>query len=184
MKNVGARFRNRKINNKQLLHVYRAVDIPDLDESVSLQRSIPQTETGVDKEEESVSAHSLPQISFFFGFCPIPARWSLPFFGRLFFFPPFFSYGCTMRMIPDYLSLSITIHHYPSILFESARIVHSWFTFCSLFTLCPLCVEYLLFFSLILSPHWVLCFCSFPSPSIVEELFWGGHVLKRSFPHT
>ncbi|KAG0075146.1 Enhancer of polycomb-like protein 1 [Podila epicladia] len=53
MKNVGARFRNRKINNKQLLHVYRAVDIPDLDESVSLQRSIPQTETGVDKEEES-----------------------------------------------------------------------------------------------------------------------------------
>ncbi|KAF9109259.1 Enhancer of polycomb-like protein 1 [Mortierella sp. AM989] len=53
MKNVGARFRNRKINNKQLLHVYRAVDIPDLDESVSLQRSIPQSETGVDKEEES-----------------------------------------------------------------------------------------------------------------------------------
>ncbi|KAF8937254.1 enhancer of polycomb-like-domain-containing protein [Dissophora ornata] len=53
MKNVGARFRNRKINNKQLLHVHRAVDIPDLDESVSLQRSIPQTETGVDKEEES-----------------------------------------------------------------------------------------------------------------------------------
>lgn len=55
MKNVGARFRNRKINNKQLLRVYRAVEIPDLDESVSLQRSIPQTETGVDKEEESVS---------------------------------------------------------------------------------------------------------------------------------
>ncbi|KAF9912123.1 Enhancer of polycomb-like protein 1 [Lobosporangium transversale] len=53
MKNVGARFRNRKINNKQLLRVYRAVDIPDLDESVSLQRSIPQTETGVDKEEEA-----------------------------------------------------------------------------------------------------------------------------------
>ncbi|KAI1317947.1 Enhancer of polycomb-like protein 1 [Mortierella claussenii] len=53
MKNVGARFRNRKINNKQLLRVYRAVDIPDLDETVSLQRSIPQTETGVDKEEES-----------------------------------------------------------------------------------------------------------------------------------
>ncbi|KAF9938634.1 Enhancer of polycomb-like protein 1 [Modicella reniformis] len=53
MKNVGARFRNRKINNKQLLRVYRAVEIPDLDESVSLQRSIPQTETGVDKEEES-----------------------------------------------------------------------------------------------------------------------------------
>ncbi|KAG0298128.1 Enhancer of polycomb-like protein 1 [Dissophora globulifera] len=52
MKN-GARFRNRKINNKQPLHVYKAVDIPDLDESVSLQRSIPQTETGVDKEEES-----------------------------------------------------------------------------------------------------------------------------------
>jgi hypothetical protein len=54
MKNVGARFRNRKINNKQPLHVYRAVDIPDLDETVSLQRSIPQTETGVDKEEETV----------------------------------------------------------------------------------------------------------------------------------
>ncbi|KAG0209826.1 Enhancer of polycomb-like protein 1 [Mortierella sp. GBA30] len=53
MKNTGARFRNRKINNKQLLRVYRAVDIPDLDESVSLQRSIPQTETGVDKEEET-----------------------------------------------------------------------------------------------------------------------------------
>ncbi|KAK3825926.1 MAG: enhancer of polycomb-like-domain-containing protein [Benniella sp.] len=53
MKNVGARFRNRKINNKQSLRVYRAVDIPDLDESISLQRSIPQTETGVDKEEES-----------------------------------------------------------------------------------------------------------------------------------
>jgi hypothetical protein len=54
MKNVGARFRNRKINNKQLLHVYRAVDIPDLDETLNLQRSIPQTETGVDKEEETV----------------------------------------------------------------------------------------------------------------------------------
>ncbi|OAQ24114.1 hypothetical protein K457DRAFT_142208 [Linnemannia elongata AG-77] len=53
MKNVGARFRNRKINNKQLLHVYRAVDIPDLDETLNLQRSIPQTETGVDKEEET-----------------------------------------------------------------------------------------------------------------------------------
>ncbi|KAF9583961.1 Enhancer of polycomb-like protein 1 [Lunasporangiospora selenospora] len=53
MKNVGARFRNRKINNKQLLRVYRASEIPDLDESLSLQRSIPQTETGVDKEEES-----------------------------------------------------------------------------------------------------------------------------------
>ncbi|KAG0043901.1 Enhancer of polycomb-like protein 1 [Gryganskiella cystojenkinii] len=51
--NVGARFRTRKINHKQLLRVYRAVDIPDLDESLNLQRSIPQTETGVDKEEES-----------------------------------------------------------------------------------------------------------------------------------
>jgi hypothetical protein len=65
MKNVGARFRNRKINNKQSLRVYRAVDIPDLDESISLQRSIPQTETGVDKEEESVSCR-LCTVSFFF----------------------------------------------------------------------------------------------------------------------
>lgn len=93
MKNVGARFRNRKINNKQLLHVYRAVDIPDLDESVSLQRSIPQTETGVDKEEESVSAltpcpyarHFFPRHSW---------QTSLPLFGH-FFFPPFF-YVCAM----------------------------------------------------------------------------------------
>ncbi|KAF9969175.1 Enhancer of polycomb-like protein 1 [Actinomortierella ambigua] len=50
---AAVRFRNRKINNKQSLPVYRAQDIPDLDESLSLQRSIPQAETGVDKEEES-----------------------------------------------------------------------------------------------------------------------------------
>ncbi|KAG5513174.1 hypothetical protein PMAC_001544 [Pneumocystis sp. 'macacae'] len=49
---TGARFRQRKISIKAPLQIYRAADIPDLDEEISLQRSVPLVETGVDKDEE------------------------------------------------------------------------------------------------------------------------------------
>ncbi|KAG4304975.1 hypothetical protein PORY_001650 [Pneumocystis oryctolagi] len=51
-KATGARFRQRKISIKVPLQIYRAADIPDLDEEISLQRSVPLVETGVDKDEE------------------------------------------------------------------------------------------------------------------------------------
>ncbi|KTW27378.1 hypothetical protein T552_02357 [Pneumocystis carinii B80] len=51
-KATGARFRQRKISIKAPLQIYRAIEIPDLDEEISLQRSVPLVETGVDKDEE------------------------------------------------------------------------------------------------------------------------------------
>lgn len=51
-KATGARFRQRKISIRAPLQIYRAIEIPDLDEEISLQRSVPLVETGVDKEEE------------------------------------------------------------------------------------------------------------------------------------
>ncbi|KAG4301260.1 hypothetical protein PCK1_002570 [Pneumocystis canis] len=51
-KAIGARFRQRKISIKAPLQIYRAAEIPDLDEEISLQRSVPLVETGVDKDEE------------------------------------------------------------------------------------------------------------------------------------
>ncbi|KAG5440001.1 hypothetical protein PCK2_000693 [Pneumocystis canis] len=51
-KAIGARFRQRKISIKAPLQIYRAAEIPDFDEEISLQRSVPLVETGVDKDEE------------------------------------------------------------------------------------------------------------------------------------
>ncbi|ORX99523.1 hypothetical protein K493DRAFT_406218 [Basidiobolus meristosporus CBS 931.73] len=47
-----AKFRSRKIDDKRPLPVYRASEIPDFDEVANTQRSVPQVETGVEKEEE------------------------------------------------------------------------------------------------------------------------------------
>lgn len=44
-KATGARFRQRKISIKAPLQIYRAIEIPDLDEEISLQRSVPLVET-------------------------------------------------------------------------------------------------------------------------------------------
>ncbi|RKP11076.1 enhancer of polycomb-like-domain-containing protein [Thamnocephalis sphaerospora] len=46
-------FRSRKVDAKRPLPVYRASEIPDLDEGLSAQRSVPLVETGVEKEEET-----------------------------------------------------------------------------------------------------------------------------------
>ncbi|OZJ06851.1 hypothetical protein BZG36_00048 [Bifiguratus adelaidae] len=45
------RFRNRKLSNKHQLPIYRASELPDLDE-FSVQRHVTEVETGVWKEEE------------------------------------------------------------------------------------------------------------------------------------
>ncbi|KAI9316178.1 enhancer of polycomb-like-domain-containing protein [Dichotomocladium elegans] len=45
-------LRGRKLPNKLPLPVFRESQLPDLDDSANLQRSAPQIETGVEKEEE------------------------------------------------------------------------------------------------------------------------------------
>jgi enhancer of polycomb-like protein len=47
-------FRSRKVDAKRPLPVYRASEIPDLDEGLNAQRAVPIIETGVEKEEETV----------------------------------------------------------------------------------------------------------------------------------
>lgn len=58
----GARHvRQRKLNTKQPLRVIREDEIDELPEDEA-QRNIPQFETGVEKAEEVVSAHSFTLI--------------------------------------------------------------------------------------------------------------------------
>ncbi|KAJ1926731.1 Enhancer of polycomb-like protein 1 [Tieghemiomyces parasiticus] len=47
-----AKFRSRKIDFKRPLPVYRASELPDLEDATALQRTAPLVETGVEKEEE------------------------------------------------------------------------------------------------------------------------------------
>ncbi|KAJ1655080.1 Enhancer of polycomb-like protein 1 [Dispira simplex] len=47
-----SKFRSRKIDFKRPLPVYRASELPTLDEAAALQRTAPMVETGVEKEEE------------------------------------------------------------------------------------------------------------------------------------
>lgn len=54
----GAKFRSRKIDYRKALHVFRASELPDIDE-VSSHRSVPIIATGVEKEEEEVCSAPL-----------------------------------------------------------------------------------------------------------------------------
>ncbi|KAI9020806.1 enhancer of polycomb-like-domain-containing protein [Phycomyces nitens] len=47
-----SRFRVKKLSPKHPLPVFKESQLPDLTEAASLQRSVPQIETGVEKEEE------------------------------------------------------------------------------------------------------------------------------------
>jgi len=47
-------FRSRKIDYRRALPVFRATELPDLDETAN-SRAIPVIATGVEKEEEEVS---------------------------------------------------------------------------------------------------------------------------------
>jgi hypothetical protein len=58
MMNKAKSFRSRKVDAKRPLSVYRASEIPDLDENLSAQRSVPLVDTGVEKDEETVSNES------------------------------------------------------------------------------------------------------------------------------
>ncbi|KAI8053804.1 enhancer of polycomb-like-domain-containing protein [Syncephalis plumigaleata] len=51
--NKAKSFRSRKVDAKRPLPVYRASEIPDLDENLSAQRSVPLVDTGVEKDEET-----------------------------------------------------------------------------------------------------------------------------------
>lgn len=46
------KFRSRKLDGKRVLPIYRASQLPDLDDTLSLSRTLPQVSTGVEKEEE------------------------------------------------------------------------------------------------------------------------------------
>jgi hypothetical protein len=47
-----SRFRVKKLSPKHPLPVYKESQLPDLTDPANLQRSVPQIETGVEKEEE------------------------------------------------------------------------------------------------------------------------------------
>jgi len=49
---MSSRFRVKRLKFDQSLAIYRQSDLPDLDDQLNGQRSAPQVETGVDKEEE------------------------------------------------------------------------------------------------------------------------------------
>ncbi|KAI9094350.1 enhancer of polycomb-like-domain-containing protein [Phlyctochytrium arcticum] len=49
---TGSGLRSRKVDTKKAMPVYRHHEVPDLDESASLNRAILQVATGVEKEEE------------------------------------------------------------------------------------------------------------------------------------
>lgn len=50
-------YRQRKVGIKTVMPIYFERDIPDFDEEASLQRTVPLVESGVEKEEEEVSAN-------------------------------------------------------------------------------------------------------------------------------
>jgi hypothetical protein len=47
-------MRARKLDYSRRLHVYRAEEVPDLDDQTQFARSVPVVATGVEKEEEEV----------------------------------------------------------------------------------------------------------------------------------
>ena len=49
-------FRARALDAAKPLPVYRNKDLPDLNDCVSINRAVPQMPTGMEKEEELVSA--------------------------------------------------------------------------------------------------------------------------------
>ncbi|EEB08630.2 NuA4 histone acetyltransferase complex Epl1 [Schizosaccharomyces japonicus yFS275] len=48
----GRAYRQRKVGIKTVMPIYRENEIPDFDEETSMQRTVPQVESGVEKEEE------------------------------------------------------------------------------------------------------------------------------------
>jgi hypothetical protein len=49
---MSSRFRVKRLKFDQSLTIHRQCDLPDFDDHANGQRSAPQVETGVDKEEE------------------------------------------------------------------------------------------------------------------------------------
>lgn len=49
-------MRARPVDNSKALTVLLAEDVPDIHEATSVQRSLPQMATGMEKEEEEVCA--------------------------------------------------------------------------------------------------------------------------------
>uniref|UniRef100_A0A672NKC3 Uncharacterized protein n=1 Tax=Sinocyclocheilus grahami TaxID=75366 RepID=A0A672NKC3_SINGR len=47
-------FRARALDAAKPLPIYRSKDLPDLTDCVSINRTVPQMPTGMEKEEESV----------------------------------------------------------------------------------------------------------------------------------
>lgn len=48
-------FRARALDSSKPMPVFRAEEIPDLPDFATINRSVPQMPTGMEKEEESVS---------------------------------------------------------------------------------------------------------------------------------
>lgn len=49
---VVSRFRYKRLHYRHPLPIYRESQLPDIQDTVSLQRSVPHIETGVEKDEE------------------------------------------------------------------------------------------------------------------------------------
>ena len=56
---MSSRFRVKRLKFDQSLAIHRQSDLPDLDDHLNGQRSAPQVETGVDKEEEEEVSFAL-----------------------------------------------------------------------------------------------------------------------------
>lgn len=56
---MSSRFRVKRLKFDQSLAIHRQSDLPDLDDQLNGQRSAPQVETGVDKEEEEEVSFAL-----------------------------------------------------------------------------------------------------------------------------
>jgi hypothetical protein len=61
---MSSRFRVKRLKFDQSLAIHRQSDLPDLDDQLHGQRSAPQVETGVDKEEEEEVSFSLSLVLF------------------------------------------------------------------------------------------------------------------------
>jgi hypothetical protein len=63
-----SRFRVKKLSPKHPLPIYKEYQLPDLTDAANTQRSVPQIETGVEKEEEEeVTYHFV--IMFTWAYC-------------------------------------------------------------------------------------------------------------------
>lgn len=65
-----SRFRVKKLSPKHPLPVFKESQLPDLIDPANLQRSVPQIETGVEKEEEEEVCYSLLFV-YIINFYPI-----------------------------------------------------------------------------------------------------------------